>query len=115
MQKFTLDAQNKRVGRVASEAAKLLMGKNSPAYTRNVAPDVEVEIINANKADVPAYRKTESLKSHYSGYAGSLKTHTVSHVIEKKGKKELFRLAVYGMLPQNKLKSKMMKNLKITD
>jgi len=40
--KYTLDAQDKKVGRVASEAAVLLMGKNMPSFSRNVAPDVEV-------------------------------------------------------------------------
>jgi large subunit ribosomal protein L13 len=113
--KYTLDAQNKKVGRVASEAAKILMGKNTTTYVPNAAPQVTVEIINAAKADISDKRKAEVLKSHYSLYPGGLKTETIAHVIEKKGVKEVFRRAVDGMLPRNKLRAKMIKNLKITE
>jgi large subunit ribosomal protein L13 len=115
MQKFTLDAANKKVGRVASEAAKILIGKNSPDYTRNIVPNVQVEIINASKAEISLARMATSLKSRYSGHPGGLKPETVASVIEKKGHTELFHRAVYGMLPTNKLRSKMIKNLKITE
>jgi large subunit ribosomal protein L13 len=113
--KHTLDAQNKKVGRVASEAAKLLMGKNSTAYVRNAAPSVTVEIVNASKADITVKKQANVLKARYSGYPGGLVQETVAHVIEKKGVSELFRKAVYGMLPSNKLRSRMIKNLKVTE
>lgn len=115
MQKFTLDAENKKVGRVASEAAKLLMGKNLTEYVRNAIPSVEVEITNAEKADVGAQKLGEILKSSYSGYPSGIKSPTVQEILGKKGKSELFRKAVYGMLPKNKLRSKMMLNLKISE
>jgi large subunit ribosomal protein L13 len=113
--KFTLDAQNKKVGRVASEAAKILMGKNTTTYVRNAVPQVTVEIINAGKADISEKKKETELKSHYSLYPGGLKTQTVGQVIAKKGVAEVFRKAVDGMLPRNKLRAKMIKNLKITE
>jgi large subunit ribosomal protein L13 len=113
--KYTLDAQNKKIGRVASEAAKLLMGKNSTTYVRNAAPQVTVEIINAGKADISTKRKETVLKSRYSLYPGGIKADTVGHVIEKKGVAEVFRKAVDGMLPRNKLRAKMIKNLKVTE
>ena len=115
MQKFTLDAENKKVGRVASEAAKLLMGKQTTSFVRNVAPDIHVEIINAAKADVPLKRRATVLKARASGYPSGMKIETVEQVINKKGMGELFHKAVSGMLPRNKLRSIMIKNLKITE
>ncbi len=115
MQKFTLDAENKKVGRVASEAAKILMGKNSPAFARNIVPDVRVDITNVAKADVTEKRKETLLKATASGYPGDLKRQTVGQVISKKGRSELFRKAVSGMLPRNKLRNEMMKHLTISE
>src|SRR4051812_40929971 len=113
--KHTLDATNKKVGRVASEAAKLLMGKNLTTFARNAIPNVEVEIINAGKADVGMQKMGEKLKARASGYPGNLITPTVADVIAQKGYKELFRRAVDGMLPRNKLRAKMIKHLKISE
>jgi large subunit ribosomal protein L13 len=113
--KHTLDAQGKKVGRVASEAAKILMGKNTTDYARNIAPNVQVEIINANKADVSLKKRAEELKARYSGYPSGIVTPTVGQVIDQKGMKELFRRAVDGMLPRNKLRAKMIKNLTISE
>jgi large subunit ribosomal protein L13 len=113
--KHTIDATNKRIGRVASEAAKLLMGKNTTDFQRNVAPAVEVEVVNASKLDIPAKKLEEKQYKSFSGYPGGLSMTTMKRVIEKKGHKELIRHAVLGMLPTNKLRSRMIKNLTITD
>ncbi|MBX4198380.1 uL13 family ribosomal protein [Candidatus Parcubacteria bacterium] len=113
--KYILDAQGKKIGRVASEAAKLLMGKNSPEFVRNAAPEVEVEIINASKADVPVKKMDEKLHARFSGFPSGITVETVGQVIGKKGHKELFRRAVHGMLPRNKLRAKMIRHLKITE
>ncbi|HEU5114627.1 MAG TPA: 50S ribosomal protein L13 [Candidatus Paceibacterota bacterium] len=111
----TIDAQAKKIGRVASEAAKILMGKNSTAYAPNVLPDIEVRIVNAGKADISAKKKEEKIYRHYTGFPGGLIDATLKHVIEKKGVKEAFRVAVKGMLPKNKLTPRIMKNLVITE
>lgn len=100
---------------MASEAAKLLMGKDRTDYARNAIPNVEVEIINVSKADITDKRKEQELKATYSTYPSGIKTPTVGHIIEKKGNSELFRLAIYGMLPSNKLRTPMMKHLKLTE
>ena len=113
--KYTLDAENKKVGRVATAAATLLMGKNTTEYVRNAIPNVQVEIINAAKADISLKKQAQKLKSRYTTYPSGIITPTVAHVIEKKGHEELFRLAIYGMLPSNKLRSRMMNNLKISE
>ena len=110
-----IDAQNKKVGRVASEAAHLLMGKNSTSYKRNAAPNVEVHITNAAKAAIDDKKKGQKIYYCHSGYPGGIKAEYLDEVIAKKGFREIFRRAVYGMLPTNKLRAKMIKNLKITD
>jgi large subunit ribosomal protein L13 len=115
MRKFTLDAQGKKIGRVASEAAKLLMGKDAPDFARNTIAPVEVEIINASKADISAKRMKKDLHPRYSGYNSGLSIQTVEQVISKKGHKEVFRKAIYGMLPINKLRPRIMKHLTIKD
>ena len=110
-----LDAQNKSLGRVASQAASLLMGKNLVTFARNKAPEVKVKIINASKADIKSKKIGDKNYISYSGYPGGLKTQSMKKVITDKGFKEVFRRAVDGMLPKNKLRSIMIKNLTITD
>ena len=113
--KYTLDAENKKIGRVATEAAVYLMGKNLPTFKRNAIPEVKVEIKNASKASIHENKRATKTYSRYSGYPGGLKQPTMTEVIGKKGYSELFREAVRGMLPKNKLRSKMIKNLIITE
>ncbi len=111
----TIDAQNKKLGRIASEAAKLLMGKNRTDFVRNAIPDVTVKIVNAGKIDITNKKlNTKSYKS-YSGYPGGLKEVSMKKLVADKGNKEAFRKAVSGMLPKNKLRDRMMKNLIITE
>ena len=113
--KYTLDAENKKIGRVATQAAVFLMGKNLPAFRRNNIPDAKVEILNASKASIDEKKKLEKTYSRYSGYPGGLRKPTMAQVIVKKGYSGLFREAVSGMLPKNKLRQKMMNNLKVTE
>lgn len=111
----TIDAESKKIGRVASEAAKILMGKNTAAYQPNVIADVEVRIVNAAKADVTSKKKEEKVYTSYSGFPGGLKEVTLARMIEKKGFGEAFRVAIRGMLPKNKLQDRIMKNLVVTE
>jgi large subunit ribosomal protein L13 len=114
MAKHIINAENRPVGRVATEVAVLLMGKNLPDFKRNAIPQVSVEIINTNKAKVTGNKISQKRYARYSGYPGGLRKPTMSTVVAKKGMKEVFTEAVWGMLPKNKLRSKMIKNLKIT-
>jgi large subunit ribosomal protein L13 len=109
----TINAEGKSLGRVASEVAVLLMGKNTTKFARNVAPDVKVTIINANKVDVSVKKMNSKIYKNYSGYPGGLKESTMKKVVGDKGFQEIFRKAVYGMLPINKLRPVMIKNLTI--
>lgn len=113
--KYTIDAKGKKLGRVASEAATLLMGKDSASYERNVVADNKVEIINVSKADISDKKKEEVKYSSFSGFAGGLTQLTMKRVIEKQGVREIFWRAVYGMLPRNKLRAVMIKNLTISE
>ena len=89
------------------------MGKNRTDFVRNKIPEVEVEVANAGGMKLEA-RKLETKKYYrYSGYPGGLTAEAITKTIEKKGVREVLRKAVYGMLPKNKLRPRMMKNLKI--
>lgn len=111
----TIDAQNKKIGRVATEAAKALMGKDSASYEPNRTPDIKVEIINASKAKISQKKMKDKVYTHYTQHPGGLRKQTLSELISKKGYGEVFRKAVYGMLPNNRLKKIRMSNLKIVD
>lgn len=112
---ITIDATNKKLGRVASTAAKILMGKQKTVYAQNVVHGDAVTIINASKADINEKKLNEKRYERYSGYPGGLKTPSMSNVIKHRGYAEVFRLAVYGMLPNNRLRAIMMKKLTITE
>ena len=112
---YVIDAKNKKIGRVAQEVASILMGKNTPQYSKNNVPDITVEHINTSKADINSQRKDDKYYKNYSGFPGGQRIRTMSKVIEDKGYSEVFRIAVNGMLPDNKLKAKMMTHLTITE
>ena len=111
----TIDAKGKKIGRIASQAAVLLMGKNRTDFARNIVPEVKVSIINASQASVVAGKIATKKYKHFSGYPGGLRETSFTRTVEKKGYAEVFKKAIYGMLPKNKLRSKMILNLKISE
>lgn len=111
--KYTIDAKGRVPGRVATEVAVILMGKNKADFARNRIPEVEVEVMNTDALKFDAKKLRDKIYFHHSGYPGGLKKETQGKVIEKKGSGEVLRRAVYGMLPKNKLRDQMMKNLVI--
>ncbi len=112
---YTIDASDKTLGRTASGIAKLLMGKDSASFERNTVAGNKVVVTNASKLKISTTKMKTKTYSSYSGYPGGLKERTMERVIEKKGYSEIFRKAVYGMLPINKLRDKMIKNLTISE
>lgn len=112
---YTIDAENKRLGRVASEAAKILLGKNEADFEKHVKQKFSVEILNASKLSIDEKKLEQKEYLRYSGYPGGQKRRTMSNMIEKKGYSEIIRKAVKGMLPDNKHRPNMMKRLKIVD
>ncbi|HEY4479103.1 MAG TPA: 50S ribosomal protein L13 [Candidatus Paceibacterota bacterium] len=116
MMKYTIDAQNKRLGRVASEAASLLMGKNKTNFVRNANPkDIVVTISNCSKIVLPRKKMRDTKYARYSGYPGGLRFLSMEQIAQKKGYSELFKIAVRGMLPGNKLRPDMLKRLIVTE
>jgi large subunit ribosomal protein L13 len=112
---YTIDAKGKAIGRVASEAAKILMGKNKADFQKNKIAPHKVLITNASKAKITEKKAGSTFHEKYSGYPGGIRFESVQQVADKKGYAELFKLATYGMLPANRLRNKIMKNLKISE
>ncbi len=112
---YTIDATEKKIGRVASEAASILTGKNSPTFEKNKVSGNKVTIINASKVSIDPRKLLSVEFERYSGYPGGFKSETLAKTIEKKGYGEVFVHAVYNMIPANKLRSIIMKNLTVTE
>jgi large subunit ribosomal protein L13 len=113
--KYTIDASGKKIGRVASQIAHLLMGKEAVGFSRNTHSENEVEVVNAGKASITDKKKETKRYFSYSLYPGGFKELTMKRAIEKGGVSDVLRRAVNGMLPKNKLRSLMIKNLKISE
>ena len=112
---ITIDASGMALGRLASTVAKDLMGKNTTEYEKHILPNITVTVNNASKRKISVKKMDEKLYERYSGYPGGLKFRTLGDLIEKKGYKEVVWLAVYGMLPGNKLRPRIMKHLIVND
>jgi len=110
-----IDATGRTLGRIASEIAISLLGKDKTTFKRNVLSGGPVKIINAAKLRASQKRLEGIYHTRYSGMPGGLRILKGTETVEKKGMKELIRLAVYRMLPSNKLRKAMMKNLTIED
>lgn len=111
----TIDATNKKIGRIAQEAATILMGKDSANYTPNKVTTEGVHIINASQADISEKKKGEKEYKWFTGYPSGLKTRTMDQMIAKRGIEECYRKAIMGMLPKNRLRAEMIKKLKISE
>lgn len=109
----TIDATNRTLGRVASEAAHALLGKRSVRFTKNEVEPIKVVIENAGKLYLPERRMKGKIYSRYSGYPGGLYFTNMKELIAKKGIEHVVRKTVDGMIPRNKLRSPRMKNLTI--
>ncbi|MEI6022640.1 MAG: 50S ribosomal protein L13 [bacterium] len=112
---YTIDATNKSMGRVATEVATLLMGKNDTSFARNTVSTNTVIVTNASKLKIAQQKLDEKTYLSFSGYPGGLKESTMKHVIGKKGYAEVLRTAVKGMLPKNKLQVEFLKHLTISE
>lgn len=108
-----VDAEGRTLGRVATEVAMSLMGKTKATFVRNAYSGVPVRVINADKLKVTNKKLSEIYHTRYSGIPGGLKVMSGHYTKEKKGMKELIKLATFQMLPDNKLRREMMKHLSI--
>lgn len=112
---YTIDAAGRTLGRVASEAAKALMGKTSAQYTPHIRSIVHVSIINASKVRSTERKRVQTFYTSYSGYPGGLKRESLQALQKRKGSSEILRRAVRRMMPRNTMLVGRMKNLTISE
>ncbi len=110
-----VDAESRTLGRVASEVAMSLMGKTKPSFERNKYSGFPVKVINASKLRITPKKLEHIYHARYSGIPGGLRIVKGTETAAKMGLKELIKLAIYQMLPSNKLRKTMMKHLTIND
>ena len=109
---LVVDAQGKTVGRLATEVARMLSGKNNPAWTPFLDMGDHVVVINARHAVFTGAKTDEKLYRRHTLYPGGLRETSAKEMFEKKPEK-VIELAVRGMLPKTKLGKAMGKKLKV--
>lgn len=110
---ITIDATNKSLGRIASEAAKVILGKHKADFARNAITGEEVKIVNASKVHISGTKTLDKKYVRYSGYPGGQKHENYAMLTARRGHGEAIRRAVLGMLPKNRLQAKRIKLLTI--
>ncbi len=109
---YVVDAEAKTLGRLATQIADVLRGKDKPAYTPHVDTGDFVIVVNAEKVHVTGQKLDQKIYYRHSGYPGGLRTRTLREQLERRPE-EVLRKAVKGMLPKNKLASGQLRKLKI--
>ncbi|MCK4436880.1 50S ribosomal protein L13 [bacterium] len=109
---FMVDARGKRLGRLASEVARILRGKHKAIYAPHLDTGDHVVIINANDIVVTGKKAKEKTYYRHSGYAGGLKS-VKFETLFKKNPEKVLRKAVRGMLPKNTLGRAMLRKLQV--
>jgi len=107
---YVVDAEGQTLGRLASEVAKVLRGKNKPIFTPHIDCGDYVIIINADKVAVTGKKLDQKIYYHHSDYVGGMKETTLREKMSKKPE-EVVELAVKGMLPKGPLGRQMYKKL----
>jgi large subunit ribosomal protein L13 len=109
---FVIDADGAVLGRVASKAAQVLMGKHKPAYTPFLDTGDHVIVVNAEKVKLTGQKERDKMYRRHSGYPGGL-TETPAFKLRAKRPARLVELAIAGMLPKTKLGKQMYRKLKV--
>ena len=109
---YVVDAEGKPLGRLASEVAKILRGKNKPTYTPHVDTGDHVIVLNSEKVVLTGNKLDQKVYRHHSGWPGGMKEIKYRQLMDNKPEKAV-ELAVKGMLPKNSLGRAMFKKLKV--
>lgn len=109
---YVVDAEGQTLGRMASEIAKVLRGKNKPEFTPHVDFGDYVIVVNAEKIKVTGKKLDQKIYYHHSEYVGGMKEATLKEMMAKKPEK-VVELAVKGMLPKGPLGRAMIKKLHV--
>ncbi len=107
-----IDARDRVLGRMATEVARLLMGKHKPMFTRNMDTGDFVVVINAAKISVSGNKAEQKLYYRHSGYPGGLKSVKLGKMLDTRPER-VIEHAVKGMLPKNRLGNSMLKKLRV--
>ena len=109
---YIIDAANKPLGRVATEAAKLLAGKHKPIYTTNLDTGDHVIVINCKDVKLTGNKAEQKMYRHHSGYIGGMKEVKAGDMLANNPEKAM-TLAIKGMLPHNSLGAQMLRKLRV--
>ena len=109
---YVVDAEGQTLGRLATEIARVLRGKNKPQYTPHVDVGDFVVVVNADRVVVTGKKAEQKVYRRHSGYPGGLKTTSYERMMERRPE-EILRKAVYGMMPKTRLARQQMRKLKI--
>jgi large subunit ribosomal protein L13 len=109
---FIVDADGKVLGRLATKIAQKLRGKDKKDFTPHVDGGDFVICINAGRVRVTGKKRRQKIYYHHSGYIGGMKEETFERLVNRQPEK-IIRLAVRGMLPDNKLRARMLRRLKV--
>ena len=109
---YVVDAEGKTLGRLASEVANVLRGKNKPTYTPHIDTGDYVIVVNAEKIQVTGKKLDQKIYYHHSEYVGGMKEATLREMMQKKPEFVITH-AVKGMLPKGPLGRQMLKNLHV--
>ncbi len=109
---YVVDAQNQVLGRLATQVANVLRGKNKPVFTPSVDTGDFVIVVNAEKIALTGNKLSDKMYYSHSGYPGGIKSITAGKLLDKKPE-DIIKKAVKGMLPKNKLARHMLSKLKI--
>jgi large subunit ribosomal protein L13 len=109
---YVVDAKDAVLGRLAVKVATYLRGKNKPVFTPNVDTGDFIIVINAEKVRLTGNKQTDKMYYHHSGYVGGIKAKSAKDLLEDRPEK-IIELAVWGMLPKNRLGRTMIKKLKV--
>ncbi|MGD2117701.1 MAG: 50S ribosomal protein L13 [Chromatiales bacterium] len=109
---YLVDAENKTLGRLATEIAHRLRGKHKPIYTPHVDTGDYIVVINAEKIRVTGNKLQDKMYHHHTGYIGNLKSISLEKQLEK-APERVITTAVRGMLPRSPLGRAMMKKLRV--
>lgn len=109
---YIIDAANKPLGRVATEAAKLLRGKHKPTFTPNLDVGDHVIVINCNQVILTGNKMNQKMYRHHSGYIGGMKEIAAKDMLNNSPEKAMM-LAIKGMLPHNSLGRQTIKKLRV--
>ena len=107
-----VDASAKTLGRLATQIAVLLIGKNKAVWAKDQLSGDQVVVINAEKIHVTGQKREQKIYKHYSGYPGGHKTYSFDELMAKKPT-EIITRAVSRMLPKNKLGREMLRRLRV--